>query len=231
MNKNFYLVFDFETDSVDPLTCNAVELAAIPVEPRTLEMLTDESFSVSIKPEGIDDEAYFTKERLETIKWHAKCRNTTPEQIIENWKAGLNPKTAWENFVQYCKQYNIKRTRNEYWVEPIPVGFNIVNFDLIIAARMNEQFKTKFPFSSVKKVDIMDLLFVWFENLGEPSRIKMDVLRPFFSLSSEGTAHEALSDVIDEAKIFIKFLKFHRKQSSIKKFKGAFDERSLIATT
>ena len=38
MNNRCIIVFDWQTDSPDPHTCNPVELAAIPIEPRTLEI-------------------------------------------------------------------------------------------------------------------------------------------------------------------------------------------------
>ena len=41
MNKRGIMVFDWETDGVDPYSCNPVELAAVPVDPRTLEVKED----------------------------------------------------------------------------------------------------------------------------------------------------------------------------------------------
>ena len=44
MNKRWIIVFDWETDGKDPNTCNPVELAAIPINPRTLEICEKPSF-------------------------------------------------------------------------------------------------------------------------------------------------------------------------------------------
>jgi hypothetical protein len=71
---------------------------------------------------------------------------------------------------------------------------------------------------------MMDILFTWFENLEEPANMKLDTFRDFLGLEADGQAHEALSDTIDEAKLMVKFLKFHRKQASVDKFKGAFSK-------
>ena len=79
------------------------------------------------------------------------------------------------------------------------------------------------PFSSVTKLDAMDNLFWWFENLEEPYDFKMDTWRKFFGMKALGVAHDALIDVFEEAAIITRFLKFHRKQSSISKFKGSFE--------
>ena len=54
--------------------------------------------------------------------------------------------------------------------------------------------------------------------------MKLDTFRDFFGLKASAQAHEALSDTIDEAKLMVKFLKFHRKQASVSKFKGAFSK-------
>ena len=88
MNNRWIMVFDWETDSPNPNTCNPVELAAVPVNPRTLEIKTDQSFRATIRPDDIDSEEYFTKERQGTIAWHAKQRGVKTEEIIADWKKG-----------------------------------------------------------------------------------------------------------------------------------------------
>ena len=52
MNNRWIIVIDFETDGTDPNTCNPVELAAVPIEPRTLEIKASKAFSAVIKPPG-----------------------------------------------------------------------------------------------------------------------------------------------------------------------------------
>jgi len=215
------MVFDWETDGPNPTTCNPVELAAVPVDPRTLEIKREQAFSAIIKPDGIDSEEYFTKERQDTIAWHAKQRGVDTKEIITNWKAGQNEKIVWKNFCSYCSKYEVDKKSGQWFVEPIPSGYNIVNFDLPIARRLAQKYETKLPFSEVSKIDMMDILFMWFENLSEPSSMKLDVFRKFFEMRPS-QAHEALSDTIDEAELMVKFMKFHRRQSSVDKFKGAF---------
>ena len=48
MNNRWIIVFDWETDSPNPDTCNPVELAAVPVDPRTLEIKTVQPFVQTI---------------------------------------------------------------------------------------------------------------------------------------------------------------------------------------
>ena len=104
MNNRWIIVFDWETDGTDSTTCNPVELAAVPIEPRTLEVKTDKAFSTVIKPTGITKEDYFTDERQKTIEWHAKQRGVESSDIIAAWKKGKSEKIAWKNFCEYCKK-------------------------------------------------------------------------------------------------------------------------------
>ena len=221
MNNRWIMVFDWETDSPNPETCNPVELAAIPVDPRKLEIKKEQAFRATIRPDGIDTEEYFTKERQDTIAWHAKQRGVDTEEIVKDWKSGQSEKVVWKNFCNYCAKYEVDKKPGQWYTEPIPSGYNIIGFDLVIANRLAEKYKTKSPFSKVTKIDMMDILFMWFENLDEPSSMKLDAFRKFFSMSAK-QAHEALSDTIDEAELMVKFMKFHRKQSTVGKFKGAF---------
>jgi DNA polymerase III epsilon subunit-like protein len=224
INNRWIIVFDLETDGTDPYSCNAVELAAVPVDPRTLEIKESQAFRVTIKPDGIDDEEYFTKARQDTIAWHAKTRGVEPEDIIKDWKSGQTEKVAWKNFMSYCSKYEVDKRPGQWYTEPIPAGYNIIGFDMPILKRLSEKYKTKMPLSTVTKIDMMDILFTWFENLDEPNGMKLDTFRDFFGLKASAQAHEALSDTIDEAKLMVKFLKFHRKQASVSKFKGAFSK-------
>jgi|TARA_R110002020_G_scaffold94185_1_gene226855 hypothetical protein len=221
MNNRWIIVFDWETDGPDPTTCNPVELAAVPVDPRTLEVKTDQAFKAVIKPDGIDTEEYFTKSRQDTIAWHAKQRGVSSEEIVEDWKSGQSEKVVWKNFCNYCSKYHVDKKPGQWFTEPVPSGYNIINFDIPIARRLAKKYKTKLPFSEVSKIDMMDILFMWFENLDEPSSMKLDAFRKFFGMKAI-QAHEALSDTIDEAELMVKFIKFHRRQASVGKFKGAF---------
>ena len=224
MNNRWIIVFDWETDSPDPHTCNPVELAAIPIEPRTLEIKKDKAFNTVIKPPGFNKDEYFTDDRQKTIEWHAKQRGVTSEDIIKMWKKGKSEKIAWKNFCEYCKKFNIEKSYGNWYTEPIAAGYNIIGFDLPICQRLADKHKTGMPFAKVNKMDIMDLLFYWFENLDEPKNMRLDTMREFFSLKT-AQAHEAYSDTLDTAKLLVQFLQFHRRQARVGKFKGAMVEK------
>ena len=161
------------------------------------------------------------KEKQDTIAWHAKQRGVSSEEIVEDWKSGQSEKVVWKNFCNYCSKYHVDKKPGQWFTEPVPSGYNIINFDIPIARRLAKKYKTKLPFSEVSKIDMMDILFMWFENLDEPSSMKLDAFRKFFGMKAI-QAHEALSDTIDEAELMVKFIKFHRRQASVGKFKGAF---------
>ena len=224
MNKRWIIVFDWETDGKDPLTCNPVELAAIPIDPRTLEIKVDKAFNTVIKPPGFTKEEYFTDDRQKTIEWHAKQRDVNSEDIIAMWKKGKSQKIAWKNFCEYCKKFNIEKSYGNWYTEPVAAGYNIVGFDLPICQRMADKHKTGMPFSKTSKMDVMDLLFYWFENLDEPKNMRLDTMREFFSIQT-AQAHEAYSDTLDTAKLLVQFLQFHRRQAKVSKFKGAMVEK------
>ena len=224
MNNRWIIVFDWETDGKDPLTCNPVELAAIPIDPRTLEIKKEKAFNTVIKPPGFTKEEYFTDDRQKTIEWHAKQRGVASEDIIATWKKGKSQKIAWKNFCEYCKKFNIEKSYGNWHTEPIAAGYNIVGFDLPICQRMADKHKTGMPFSKTSKMDVMDLLFYWFENLDEPKNMRLDTMREFFSLKT-AQAHEAYSDTLDTAKLLVQFLQFHRRQANVGKFKGAMVEK------
>ncbi len=223
-NKRWIIVLDVETDGVDPETCNVVQLAAVPIDPETLEIKERQSFNIDIKPPDIDDDSYFTPEIEKTIAWHAKNYNTSSDKIISKWKSATPEHIAWKSFCDYCDKFNIEKQVGSWHTEPIPAGYNIVCFDLPILKRISKKYKTKFPLSTLQKLDMYDNIFWWFESLDQPANYKLDTLREFFGLDVHSTAHDALSDVIDEAKIITRFLGFHRKQASVSKFKGSFSK-------
>jgi hypothetical protein len=223
-NERWILCFDFETDLPDKDKCNPVQLAAVPINPETLEVKKDEAFQTFIKPPGINKEEYFdVPKRMGTIQWHANNYGCSVEEVIDRWKSGVSEKIAWNNFCNYCKKYTVDKKPGQWYPEPIPAGYNIIGFDIPIVERLCKKHKTKFPFSGVNKLDAMDMLFWWFESLEEPNDFKMDTWRTFFGIKQKGgIAHDALTDVYEESAIITRFMKFHRKQSSVGKFKNSF---------
>jgi hypothetical protein len=222
-NTRWIICYDFETDLPNAEECNPVQLAAVPIHPETLEVKKDQSFSVMIKPPGMDKDEYMTPEREKTVTWHANNYGISNEEVLEKWRGGVAQKVAWKNFCTYCSKYEVDKRPGQWFPAPIPAGYNIIGFDSIIVDRLCKKHKTKNPFSVVNKLDVMDNIFWWFENLDEPFDLKLDTLRKFLSIKLKGgIAHDALTDVYEESALVTRFLKFHRKQASVDKFKNSF---------
>jgi DNA polymerase III epsilon subunit-like protein len=70
-------------------------------------------------------------------------------------------------------------------------------------------------------VDVMNLIFYWFEHNNDLKSYTLDNIRDYMGLSKDG-AHDALKDVKDTAQILIRFLKLHRNLGQKIQFKEAF---------
>jgi DNA polymerase III epsilon subunit-like protein len=206
MANRDYIIFDFETGSRNPRKTQPTQIAALALDGRNLSLKG--AFNSEIKPILDDDEAVAAG--LDPIEDGAlKVTNKTREALAE----APSLKSVWTKFCKFVDQYNWK---GEPFFAPIPVGYNIIGFDLPIINRLCKEFGPwdekrdgQKLFSKVYKVDLMDNMFMWTE--GDPSvkSISMDTLRERMGLSKEN-AHDALQDVKDTANIFIKMLKTHR---------------------
>jgi len=70
-------------------------------------------------------------------------------------------------------------------------------------------------------IDIMNLIFYWFEGSNDLKSYSLDNLREYLGISKDG-AHDALKDVKDCAEILIRFLRLHRNMFGKIKFQGSF---------
>ena len=213
---NYFIVFDFETDGVNPEVCNPVQLAAVPIDPYNLEILEDSAFVSDMRPDGIDEEDFLKdNKRVDTIKWHAKNQKCTFEEVIERWKKAPAKELVWKNFSQYINKYNNKKTQGN---APYAAGMNIKNFDLKIAERLNEEYGIKRMFN-YEYTDIRDWAFhalIWDNDL---KRRNMDTLRKYLGLSMDN-AHDALQDVIQEAQVISRYLSFYKNMFDKIRYKG-----------
>lgn len=214
INQNYLCVFDFETGSLATLDPVPLELAAVMVDPRTLERVPGSTFNTLIKP-ALGWEAV-TAEALDINK-------ITKEQVDAE---GLEEKVAFDAFVGFVKKFS--KTANK-WNMPIQCGHNIAKFDIPIMDSLCRRHgyvdKDGFPklFHPFNILDSISICLMWFENLPEPEKYGLDKLREFFGIPKEG-AHRALKDVEDTADIICRFLQFHRTINSKgkPKFKNCF---------
>lgn len=224
--KQHICVYDFETDSSDPKTCEPVQLAACILNKMTLQVMDGSEFCTDMRPSDIDEENYY-KEHEETIKWHAGNYGCAPEEIFNKWKEATNQKEAWKLFVNHLLKYNTNQSKKTWWTAPIRGGCNIREFDNIIIQRLSEKYGNVSTsgetnlFYPRDVIDIKEVAFYWFESCEEPKAYNMDTLRPFFNIPGE-QAHDAMKDIQDEAWMIARFIGLFRNQTRKIKFKGAY---------
>ena len=217
------IVFDFETGSRNPHKTQPTQIAALALDGRSLK--PKGTFNSEIRPILNDERAI--EAGLDPVEDEAlKITGKTRAELAR----APHLKTVWKKFTDFVNKYNWKGTQ---WFAPIPAGFNIVGFDMIIANRLCKEFgpydkKTERQklFNLIFKIDVMDNVFMWTEADPEVKSISMDSLRDRMGLSKEN-AHDALQDVKDTANIMIKFMKTHRAVYRNMKIEQAFADGDL----
>jgi DNA polymerase III epsilon subunit-like protein len=221
-NRDF-IVFDWETGSRNPHKTQPTQIAALALDGRNFKVKGQ--FNSEIKPILNDEEAIAAG--LDPLQDEALKITGKTREALENAPC---LKSVWNKFTKFVSQYNWK---GNTFFNPIPVGFNIIGFDMIIINRLCEQFgpwdkerQQQKMFSKIYKFDIMDNIFAWTESDPSVKSISMDALRERMGLSSEN-AHDALQDVKDSANIFIKLMKTHRAVYQNMNFDKAFASGEL----
>lgn len=212
INFNPIIVFDFETTGKYWQTAEITEIAARAYDSRTLEPLSNSEFCTLVKPITPLDQ--LPKEADEALT----ITGITREEL----EKAPDAKTVWNQFISYVNRFNRKK---DEWNSPIAAGSNIEGYDLLICDRYNELFgpkkKDTILFNTFKKIDLMKILFFWFEDNNELKNFKQETLREYFGWNSEGL-HRAMSDVDFTAALIFRFMKFHRNTSARTSFKNCF---------
>lgn len=226
INYNKICVFDFETDGSDPEACSPVQLAAVIVDPINLEIIPNSEFNIFFKPEVLENNSEY-KYTTDILDFHAKVKGCSKDDIFSQWLKYPRQEHSWKMFVDYLDKYHTRNSKKSQFSAPIAAGYNIFRFDLKIIDRLSVKYKNTnkenrselfFPRDTV---DLMNLVFYWFENNNDIKNYTLDTIRDYFGINKEGS-HDALKDVKDTANIMIRFLKLHRNLSKKIKFKGAF---------
>ena len=217
------MVVDFESVGADPNTCEPVQLSAIVIDPYKLEVIKDSEFDITIRPDDIDKEDYMELNQ-DSINWHAKTRNKSPQQIIDMWKTGVDTKTAITSFIQYINKWNPKK--NSSYTACQWGGANF-SFDQTIFKRYCDKYGISYKNLFWWRDSICCLhwswsLLQWKDDC--PRDFKMDTLREYYKMPI-GDSHNSLQDVYDEAKIIIRYMAFFKKISDKTAFAGCFKEQ------
>lgn len=226
INYNKICVFDFETDGTNPEICSPVQLAAVIIDPIKLEVIPNSEFNINFKPETIQKDPSY-EYTTDVVDFHAKVAGCSKADIMEKWRGYPDQDHSWKMFVEYLDKYHSRSSRKSQFSAPIAAGYNIYRFDLPIINRLSKKYgntnkegKTDL-FYPRDVIDILNLVFYWFEQNKDLKSYTLDSLRDYLGISKEG-AHDALKDIRDSAEILIRFMKLHRKLSANIKFKDSF---------
>lgn len=220
-------VFDLETDGSNPDLCSPVQIAAVMIDPKRLEIIDDSEFNITLKPLILDEKPEYTYEDSDVLDFHAKVRGCAKDKILSDWQNYQKQEHGWKMFVSYLEMYHTRSDKKSCFTAPIAAGYNINRFDLRIIDRLSVKYKTVNKegknnlFYPRDVLDLMNLVFYWFEGNNELKNYTLDHVREYFSIDKTG-AHDALKDVKDTAQLLIRFMRLFRNLSNKIKFKGSF---------
>lgn len=226
INYNKICVFDFETDGSDPKLCSPVQIAAVIVDPINLEIIPNSEFNINFKPEVMEEnEAY--EYTTDILDFHAKVKGCSKDEVYKEWSQYPKQQQSWKMFVNYLDKYHSRSSKKSQFSAPIAAGYNINRFDLKIIDRLSQKYgntnkeNTSDIFYPRDVIDVMNLVFYWFEHNPDLKSYTLDSLRDYLGINKDG-AHDAIKDVKDTAEIMIRFMKLHRNMSSKVKFRNSF---------
>lgn len=231
-NSQKICVFDFETDGINPDVCSPVQVAALIIDPFRLEIVKDSEFNINMRPELLEKDSEYSYADSDVLDFHSKVRSCSKQEILDQWKGYQKQDQGWRMFVSYLEMYHIRSDKKSCFTAPIAAGYNINRYDMRIIERLSTKYnnlnkeKRTSLFYPRDVIDLMNMIFYWFEGNNELKNYTLDNLRGYFGISAEGS-HDALKDVRDTAEILIRFMKLHRNVSSKVKFKGSFNKANV----
>lgn len=227
MNYKDYIVYDFETTSANPMRTQPVQIAALAINGRTLEIKPDSEFESLIKP--VFDEEECEALGIDALQAGAVKVHGKTKEILKN---APSLKSVWANFEEYVCQYNYKGKSN--FTAPVSVGYNIKGFDNKITQRICCEEPWKLGpgnkrgdatiFNSIYSIDVLDLMFILFENNRDVNSLSFDNLVRGYMGANADNAHDAMVDVRQTADLFCRTMRLLRKTASRTKFKNAFSQ-------
>ncbi|MEX0598341.1 MAG: hypothetical protein WD512_17770, partial [Candidatus Paceibacterota bacterium] len=196
------------------------------IDPIKLEIIPKSEFNIFFKPEVLSNDDNYTY-TTDILDFHAKVKSCSKDEVLNQWKKYPSQEQSWKLFLNYLDMYQTRSSKKSQFTAPIAAGYNINRFDLKIIDRLSNKYgnTNKEGNSNIfyprDVVDIMNLIFYWFEYNNDLKSYTLDSVRDYVGLSKEG-AHDALKDVQDCAEILIRFMKLHRNLAQKIKFKDSF---------
>ena len=74
-NNQKICVFDLETDGSNPDSCSPVQIAAVIIDPRKLEIIPDSEFNINLMPEPLEKDKDYDYSDSDILDFHAKVKN------------------------------------------------------------------------------------------------------------------------------------------------------------
>ena len=201
MNYENIIVYDLETSGIDTNTAQIVQVGAVCVDARRLEIIEGSEFDVLIKPLYGEECAKAGLQELTdgAINIHKKGHALLAEK-------GVTLETGMSNFVSYVNTHN-----------------NINNYDTPILKRDLARTGLSSPFHPSISIDVLQLMFLFFENDKNVTRLSADsLIRKHMGWKDKGESHDALGDVIMTAEVLIKSMRLIRKAVGTVKFENCF---------
>lgn len=219
--QNNIVIVDFETGGLNPLEHEAISIGAKAYNGRTLEPYGEY---------GGDGEFYSLMKPLDFDKLTPGAMNVNKIPISDLKKAP-EQELVWKQFGNWMKQWNPKSGAK---TAPIWGGKNCP-FDKGFSDALDKKWyvdKGKKPpvlFNGRMVLDFDQIFFLWHEDESDPPNHKMDTLREWFGLKTDG-AHDAIVDCRQTGALIMRYLNLHRtlqKQTTREgkkaiQFKGSF---------
>ena len=249
MNYQDIIFLDFETTGVNPYTAQPTQLAAVVIHGRKLEVHENSMFSSFIQPiwdeqeclrlnlTPVNDEALAKSNiSIDTLKEAPKLKTVWDQfrQFINRYnpkkskwgapiKSGMNIDRYDAIIIDRIAGGHFKKAQAE--LDKLQSGGiikaeNIKFKDPYGFGPWDEDRQEETLFYPRDSVDLLRILWMWTENIPEIKSLSMDSIREWLGIPTEG-AHDARKDVMDGAKVLIKFLKLHRTYAPKIKFKDS----------
>lgn len=210
MIRNNIVFRDWETGSKNKYNCQPIQLAAVIIDIRRLEVIEDSLFESTLRP--IFDEEQCVRTGVAPLEDEALKKNGFTREELED---APYPKLVWEKYLDYLSNYNLKGKGGGKWDAPAVGGYNNSNFDNAIDIRMCELYGPPLDqwggwslYHPFMNFDAQQLVQNFFHShkINSNDSISMDAMREYFGYSTDN-AHKADVDVLQGADLLIRFLK------------------------
>ena len=206
MNKNNFCVLDFETGASNPHTAEITQIAAVILNHKSLKII--DTFEAKLKPENMD--------ALEDGA--LQVTGLTREQIADFPDTSI----IFPTFANWL----LKHGKNNVYNAPIPMGYNILGYDMIILNRYCKKYKIGWDekrqsqklLSQVYSFDLLHHMWFWMENNQDIEKLKLTTILEYMGAEAEkiAGAHDALQDVKNTAEIIIRLFNMQRHMTALR---------------